>query len=162
MKITDVLIVYLTERIIIFPVQNYFNILLVKVIDKLSEWELLSTKKKITGREKFFKFFVEKIISDILLEIKIVYKQHNLKILTVYKETEISPKYLNFLNKENCVKEIFIKSFNKIFKKYFIKNLPNNINFLPTNKIYKGLKCGTLTGEEKIFVDKILSKWKSI
>lgn len=162
MKITDVLIVYLSERIIILPIHNYFNILLVKVIDKMFEWNLISNDKKITGKEKYFKFFVEKIISDLLIEIKMIYKKYNLKVILIYKETKISEEFSNFLDENNLIKDTFFKMFKKIFKSYFVKDLPATVKFLPSNNFYKDLKCGQLSGEEKIFIDKIFKKWKSI
>ena len=46
MRIKDVLVVYLQQRIIVFPLHFYFNTLMTRVLDRLSEWNLLSNKKQ--------------------------------------------------------------------------------------------------------------------
>lgn len=156
MKIKDVLVVYLPQRVVVFPLHLYFDKLLSRVLDRLYEWNLLQENKKITGKEKYFNFFLEKEIQDILLEIKIVYKELNLKIFTIYKTKDISLKYKEFLSDENFVVEVFCKKFKKILKKYFCNNIPPNLNFKPSNNIFKGLRCGNPTGEEIEFLTKIL------
>lgn len=155
MKIKDTLVVYLPQRIIIFPLNLYYDTLLVRVLDRLFEWNLISDSKKITGKEKYFKFFVEKEIFDILLEIKIVYKELNLKIFTIYKDQQIDLKYKEYIEDEKIISKVICNKFKKILKKYFFVNLPNNLNFFPSNRLYKGLKCGNPTGEEMEFLTKM-------
>jgi hypothetical protein len=52
MKIKDVLVVYLPQRVVVFPLHLYFDKLLSRVLDRLYEWNLLQENKKITGKEK--------------------------------------------------------------------------------------------------------------
>lgn len=158
MRLKDILVVYLSQRIVVFPLHLYINTLLTRVLDRLFEWNLLKNKK-IKGKEKYFKFFVEKEINDILLEIKIVYKNLNIKIFTIYKKNYINNisinhiEYIEDLNQSiNCI----INQFKKICKKYFTEKIPENLNFNPSNKIYKGLKCGEPTGEEIEFLSRCL------
>jgi hypothetical protein len=153
MRIKESLVVYLEQRIIVLPLHLYLDTLLTRVIDRLSDWNLLN--KKITGKEKFFKFFVEKEILDIILEIKIVYKELNLKILTVYKDFSEFKKLSEYFEENNFVSEVISKICKKLFKNYFKKLNSNNLNFKPSNKIYKGLNCGDPTGEEIEFLTKL-------
>ena len=110
MRIKDVLVVYLQQRIIVFPLHFYFNTLMTRVLDRLSEWNLLSNKKqKFTGKEKYFKFFVEKEINDILLEIKIVYNNLNLKTVNELKEILKSMNISCKGNKKELIEKILSK-----------------------------------------------------
>lgn len=157
MRVREILIVYLTERIIVFPLHLYFNTFINKILIKLKEWELLNNKK-ITGKEKYFKFFVEKEINDILLEIKIVYKDLNIKIFTIYNENYTEQNkidYSSYFLDENLIKKYICSSFKKTCKKYFSKNIPKELNFKPTDKLFKGFKCGVASGAEIEFLSKL-------
>jgi len=156
MKIKNSLIVYLQQRIVLFSLDSYINILLIRIFNKMHEWELISAKK-ITGKEKYFKFFAEKEILDVLNEIKTLYKSLNLKIFTFCKLTKIELKE-EFLAEDNCVLKILSNLFKKICKKYFLDKIPDNVKFYPSDKMYKGLKCGEPTGEELEFLVKISKK----
>lgn len=153
MRIKESLVVYLEQRVIVLPLHLYYNTLLTRVIDRLSDWNLLN--KKITGKEKYFKFFVEKEIQDIILEIKIVYKELNLKILTVYKEFTDFKYHTEFFEEKNFISENICKICKKLFKKYFKILNSKNLNFNPSNKKFKGLNCGDPTGEEIEFLTKL-------
>jgi len=161
MNIKDHLVVHLPQRIIIFPFHNYLDSFLTRIVNKYTEWDLLKNKK-ITGREKYFKFFVEKEISDIIFDIRIVYQNYNIKILTVSKNYTIPDIFDNYIDN----KEFVIKSIYKIFKKncntYFYDNIPDIFNFNTSGRFYKGLKCVDLTGEETEFIIKITKKWTSM
>jgi hypothetical protein len=154
MKIKDTLVVYLQERIIIFPLHLYVNTLITRTLNRLHEWEILS-KKKISGKESYFNFFLEKEILDILLEFKIVYKDLNLKIFTIFKNTFISPDNLEFLKEDNFVLKSVIKMFKKHCSKYFISNVSEKLKFESSDKKYKNIKCGNPTGDELDFLIKI-------
>ena len=158
MKIKDSLVVYLPQRIIVFSLHNYFNTLITRILNKLYEWEV-HPSKKFTGREYYFKFFAEKEILDILLEIKTVYKDLNIKIFTFYKTTEISNVNLEYLNPENNVTKTIVSIFKKVCKKYFCGPLPENLNFKGSStRKYKNISCGEPTGEECEFLIKLLNK----
>jgi len=154
MKIKDSLVVYLPQRIIMFPLHLYINSLITRVLNRLYEWDI-HTSKKISGKEKYFNHFLEKEILDILSEIKIVYKDLNLKIFTFYIKCNISETNQEFLSLDNCVIKKVLKTFNKVCGKYFIKNIPKNIYFKPSEKSFKNIKCGVLTGEELEFLVKL-------
>jgi hypothetical protein len=121
----------------------------------MGEWNLLDNKK-ITGKEKYFKFFVEKEINDILLEIKIVYKNLNIKIFTIYKETNINLDSSELIEDQNLIIKIICKQFKKICKKYFSDKISSNLNFLSSNSTFKNLKCGNPSGEEIEFLTKLI------
>lgn len=152
MKIKEILIVSLEQRIIILPLHLYLNSLLSRVLDRMGEWNLLN--KKITGKEKYFKYFVEKEILDLILEIKIVYKELNLKILTILKKVIIQ-KNLEYFEENNSIIDTITSISKKLFKKYFKKIDSENLNFLPSDKKFKGLNCGQFTGEEIEFLTKL-------
>lgn len=154
MRIKDILVVYLPQRIIVFPFHLYIETFLNKIINQMDEWSLL-TNKKITGKEKYFKFFVEKEINDILLEIKIVYKSLNLKIFSIYKNSEVNLNCKEFIENENLVLQTICKQFKKICKKYFSDKIPSNLNFNPSSSLFKNLKCGNPSGEEIEFLTKL-------
>jgi hypothetical protein len=154
MKIKDSLIIYLPQRIILFPLHLYINNLITRVLNRLYDWEF-DICKKITGKEKYFKFFLEKEILDILLEIKTIFKNLNVKVFTFFKET--NNLNLEYFESNSLIYKIIIKIFKKVCGKYFIYKIPRNLNFNPGNKIYKNLKCGEPTGEELEFLAKLTS-----
>lgn len=155
MTVRESLIVFLPQRVIIFPFYKFGNEFLFRIFKNLQEWDLLKDKK-ITGKEKYFKYFVEKEISSIINDITIIFKQLNIKIFTLQKDFIIDSNLLNLIeDKDNLIKHI-----NKIFlklmgKKYFYK-ISTNLNFNPSNIMYKNLHCANPTGEEVEFVIKLL------
>jgi hypothetical protein len=152
MRIRDTFIVYLQHRIIIFPLHEYLNSFIKRIIEKMDEWYLIKDKK-ISGKEKYFKFFVEKEINDILLEIKIVYKDLNLKVFTIFKNQEnLSLDYEEFFEDKNLVIQSICKCFKKISKKYFSDKIPLNLKFNTSTNFYKKIKCGDPTGDEIEFL----------
>ena len=155
MKIKDSLVVYLPQRIIIFSLHDYLNILISRILNRMHEWEI-QLSKKITGREFYFKFFAEKEILDVLLEIKTVYKDLNIKIFTFFKTTEISDLNLEYLNPQNSVLKTIISLFKKVCKKYFCNNIPEDLKFKKSTRKYKNIPCGEPTGEECEFLIKLL------
>ena len=154
--------VHLPQRIIIFPLHNILENFLIKIVNKYSEWDLLKNKK-ITGKEKYFKFFVEKEISDIITDIKIVYQNYNIKILTVYKDII---KTLSHLEEYYNDVDFVIKKIFKIFKNncdtYFLGNVPESYFLNISNREYKGLRCVDFSGEETEFIIKITKKWTNM
>jgi len=155
MTVKESLIVFLPQRVIIFPFYKFGNEFLFKIFKNLQEWDLLKNKK-ITGKEKYFKYFVEKEISSIINDITIIFKQLNIKIFTLQKDFIVDSNLLNLIED----KDILIKHINKIFlklmgKKYFHK-ISNNLNFNTSNIMYKNLHCANSTGEEVEFVIKLL------
>jgi hypothetical protein len=157
MRVREILVVYLKERVIVFPLHLYINTFINKILNKLRDWELL-TNKKISGKEKYFKFFVEKEINDILLEIKIVYKDLNIKIFTIYQEDSQKQNKINYSEyfiDESLIKNYICSSFKKTCKKYFSKNIPQELKFKPTDKLFKGFKCGVASGAEIEFLSKL-------
>ena len=158
MKIKDTLILYLQHRVIIFPLHLYINTLLNNVFSKIDEWGLLKESKKISGREKFFKFFLEKEIESILSTFLLLFKKLNIKIITVFKNQDFQIDYLNFIKD----KKELINIINKIFSKktkYFIKKIPENLLIESSNFSYKDLKVGVISGEiEEFFSSLKISK----
>ena len=161
MRIADTLFLYLEQRIIVFPIHFYMNTLITRVIDRLSDWNILSDKKpKIHGKEKYFKFFVEKEINDILLEVKIVFNKFNFKIITIYNQNYNNDfDYINFIENQENIKKSIISIYKKKFKKYFFQT---NLKFLPSNKKFKNLYCGESKGEEIEFLNKIIKSWTNM
>jgi hypothetical protein len=154
MKIKDSLVLYLPQRIIIFPLHLYLNVLMSRVLNRLHEWDLIKDKK-ISGKEKYFNFFLEKEILDILLEIKLVYKNLNLKVFIFLKDSNFSETNLLYIDSKNQILKKIILKFKKICGKYFIYNPNINFNFIQTEKTFKNLKCGEPTGEELEFLIKL-------
>jgi len=156
MKIKDTLVVFLQERVIIFPFHLYIDTFLTNILNKMYEWNLLSSTKKISGEEKYFKYFVEKEISSIILDIKIVYKEYNFKIFSIFKDTPQKLHSEEFLQDKEKVINSILRIFKKLCKKYFNQKIPQSINFKQSNKSYKGLAIGEPTGEEIEFLTKII------
>ena len=155
MTVKESLIVFLPQRVIIFPFYKFGNQFLYKIFKNLQEWDLLKDKK-ITGKEKFFKYFVEKEILSIINDITIIYKQLNIKIFTLQRNFIIDNNLINLIED----KDILLKNINKIFlklmgKKYFHK-ISDNLNFNTSSILYKNLHCANSTGEEVEFVINLL------
>lgn len=155
MTVRDSLLVYLPQRVIIFPFYDYGNIFLTKVFLEMEKWDLLKNKK-ISGKEKFFKYFVEKEFSSIIKDITIIFKQLNFKIFTIYKDFNIHPNLLMYIKENNSILNSIFNIFkNLLGKKYLIK-INHELKFFSEGKLFKGLKCGISSGEEVEFLIKIL------
>lgn len=159
-KIKQLLIFYLDYRVIVFPVHEYLPHLADNIIKQFKDWELdaaVDENKRITQKEKYFKYFLEKEIDSILDVFKIMFKDVNVKILTVYKEKHLHKDYQiwfeDYVKFSNNVKKIFKKK-TKYFKE--IKN--DKLLFNNYKGKFKDLKCGEPTGEEIEFLQKIIDK----
>ncbi len=64
-KIKDFLIYYISQRVIIFPINEYLPIITKNIIRDFDEWDLLKDKL-ITQKEKYFKFFLEKELKELM------------------------------------------------------------------------------------------------
>jgi hypothetical protein len=73
LKIKDFLIYYISQRVIIFPIYEYLPIIANNIIRDFEEWDLLKDKK-ITQKEKYFKFFLEKELDKLLETFIIIFK----------------------------------------------------------------------------------------
>ena len=150
-KIKDYLIFYPTERIIIFPIHEYLPVIISTIINDYDEWGLLD-KKKITQKEKYFKFFLEKKIDKIIDSFIILFRDLNIKIYSVYKEN-----IDNILHNEEYALDytLFYKNVIKMFKKKtkYIKN--NNFLFLNYKGFYKNIRVGICNGNDLEFFLKL-------
>lgn len=155
-KIKHLLIFYLKYRIIIFPVHRYLPHLADNVIKQFKDWELVKDTR-ITQKEKYFKYFLEKEIDSILDIFKIMFKDVNAKILTIYKEKHLQEDYQMWF--EDYTK--FSSNVKKVFKKktkYFKEIKNDKLLFTNYKGEFKNLKCGEPTGEEIEFLQKIVDK----
>lgn len=154
-KIKDFLIYYISQRVIVFPLDEYLPILANNIIRDFEEWGLLEDKL-ITQKEKYFKYFLEKELDMLLNLFIIIFKDLNIKILTIYKDSILSSEYSKyFINYEefgNTVKKLYKKKKTK----YFISIKEKDSLFQKTQGIYKGLKVGIPEGEELEFFAKYL------
>jgi len=152
-KIKDFLIYYISQRIIIFPVYEYLPILANTIIRDFNEWGLLE-KKLITQKEKYFKYFLEKEVDKILETFIILFKDLNIKIITVYKESLLPSEYIEYFTNPNE----FGNTIKKVFKKKtkYFKVIKNNSLFLNTKGKFKGLKVGIPSGDDLEFFIKTL------
>ena len=154
-KIKDFLIYYISQRVIVFPLDEYLPILANNIIRDFEEWDLLDGKL-ITQKEKYFKYFLEKELDILLNLFIIIFKDLNIKILTIYKDTKLSSEYSKyFINKDefgNNIKKLYKKKKTK----YFISIKENNTLFQKTEGTYKGLKVGIPNGDDLEFFEKYL------
>jgi hypothetical protein len=154
-KIKDFLIYYISQRVIVFPLDEYLPILANNIIRNFQEWDLLEDKR-ITQREKYFKYFLEKELDTILNLFIILFKDLNIKILTIYKDTKLSSEYSKyFINSDefgNNIKKLYKKKKTKYFRS--IKD--KDSLFKETKGTYKGLKVGIPSGEDLEFFAKYL------
>lgn len=156
-KIKQLLIFYLNYRIIVFPVHEYLPHIADNIIKQFKDWELEGIKedKRITQKEKYFKYFLEKEIESILDVFKIMFKDLNVKILTIYKEKHLHKDYQIWF--EDYTK--FSDNVKKVFKKktkYFKEIKNDKLLFTNYKGEFKSLKCGEPTGEETEFLQKII------
>lgn len=148
-KIKDLLIYYISERIIIFPIDDYIPTILNHIISNLNDWDLIKEDKPLSFKDKNFKYFLNKELDNILETIIIIFKDLKVKIYTVYNNSELPEEYSKIF--ENY------KSFNKVIKnilnkktKYF-KYINNNSLFKNTKGVYKNIKVGEPTGDDLEF-----------
>jgi hypothetical protein len=155
-KIKDFLIYYLKYRLIIFPIHEYYPFLADNIVKQFYAWGLLENSR-ITQKEKYFKYFLEKEIDSIINFIKIVFKSLNVRILIVYKEKPLNEKYNTWF--EDTFKfSQSVKSVVKKKTKYFKEIKNDNLLFINYKGKFKGFKCGDPTGEEIEFLEKIIDK----
>jgi hypothetical protein len=143
------------QRVIIFPVHEYQEILVNQIIKNFIEWELLDTKL-ITCKEKYFKYFLEKEIDSILDTFRFIFSDLNVKILTVYNNRELSEDSRHWFEDPSK----FNKSLIKILKqktKYFKNVNKDNLLFINAEGEYKGIKIGNPSGAEIEFLQKTLA-----
>jgi hypothetical protein len=154
-KIKNFLIYYISQRVIVFPLDEYLPVLANNIIRDFEEWDLLDGKL-ITQKEKYFKYFLEKELDMLLNLFIIIFKDLNIKILTIYKDTKLSSEYSKyFINTEefgNNIKKLYKKKKTKYFRS--IKD--KDFLFKKTEGTYKGLKVGIPSGEDLEFFAKYL------
>jgi hypothetical protein len=155
LKIKKYLVYYMHQRVIIFPVHEYQEILVNQIIKNFIEWELLDNKL-ITCKEKYFKYFLEKEIDSILDTFRFIFSDLNVKILTVYNNRELSEDSRHWFEEPSK----FNKSLIKILKqktKYFKNVNKDNLLFINAEGEYKGIKIGNPSGAEIEFLQKTLA-----
>ena len=145
-KIKDYLIYYISQRIIIFPIYEYLPIIANTIIRDFDEWGLLD-KKLITQKEKYFKFFLEKELDKLLETFIILFKDLNIKIITVYKEYYLSSEYCKYFINPNEFGNNVKNTIKKKKTKYF-REINNDSLFLNTEGYYKNIRVGIPTGED--------------
>ena len=153
-KIKDFLYYYSSHRVILFPIYEYLPNLADNIIQDFNEWGLLEDKL-ITQREKYFKFFLEKQLDKILESFIILFKDLNIKIFSLYKETQLSSEYSQYFKEpDKFCKNIkkFLKNKTKHFKD--IKNHSLSLNY---KGYYKNIKLGDPTGEDLELLIKLFS-----
>jgi hypothetical protein len=155
-KIKDFLIFYIPERVIIFPIHDYLPILANNIIRDLNDWELIKEGKLLTQKEKYFKYFLEKELDKILQGFIILFRDLNVKIYTIYKDSELPNEYLEYFTNINDFGKI-VKNIIKKKTKYF-KEIKNPNLFKQTEGLYKEIKIGKPTGEDIEFFIKHLKK----
>ena len=87
-KIKDFLIYYISQRVIVFPLDEYLPLLANNIIRDFEEWDLLEGKL-ITQKEKYFKYFLEKELDILLNLFIIIFKDLNIKILNLLNIGEV-------------------------------------------------------------------------
>jgi hypothetical protein len=143
------------QRVIIFPIQEYQDILISKIIKNFIEWGLLENKQ-ITCKEKYFKYFLEKELDSILDTFRMMFSDLNIKILTIYKDKEMSLDYQSFFVTPTDFNKALTKSLKKKTK-YFKHVKKDNLLFINTQGAFKGIKIGNPNGEEIEFLQKALA-----
>jgi hypothetical protein len=153
-KIKEHLLIYLNQRVIIFKIDEYLSHIADNIIRDMDEWGLIGNKK-ITQREKYFKFFLEKELDKILESFIILFRDLNIKIYTIYKNNTLSIEYSEYfedINKfGNNIKNI-LKKKTKYFK--YINN--NKLLFNNTLGYYKTIKVGIPNGDDLEFFNKYI------
>ena len=154
-RIKDYLVYYISQRVIIFPIQEYQDVIIDNIIKNFLEWGLLDNKT-ISCKEKYFKYFLEKEIDYILDSFRVMFSSLNVKILTVYKNTEISDSYKHWFEDNTRFNKILIKTLKKKTK-YFKEIKKDNLLFINTEGKFQGIKLGIPNGEETEFLLKALA-----
>ena len=156
-NIKDFLVYYISERIIVFPIYEYLPIIANTIIRDFREWDLLDNGKKITQREKYFTYFLEKELQKILDTFVLLFQDLNVKIITVYTETSLPDEYSEFFEDKakfsNSVKKLLKKKKMKYFRETKTSSL-----FKTTEGTFKNIKIGVPSGEDKEFLTKSLDK----
>jgi hypothetical protein len=158
-KIKDYLRYYITQGVIIFPIHLYQEELVSNIVKSFDEWGLLE-HKKISCREKYFKYFLNAEIDHLLNTFRMLYSNVNVKVLTVYKNKKIKI-YTDIFIDVNRFNQCLIKTL-KTKTKYFKEIKNDNLLFINTEGNYKGLKIGKPSGEEIEFIQKTLAKQNSL
>jgi hypothetical protein len=154
-RIKDYLVYYIQQRVIIFPIQEYQDVIIDNIIKNFLEWGLLDNKN-ISCKEKYFKYFLEKEVDSILDSFRVVFSNLNVKILTIYKNTEINESYKHWFEDDSRFNKILIKTIKKKTK-YFKEVKKDNLLFINTEGKFQGIKLGIPTGEEIEFLQKALA-----
>jgi len=154
-RIKDYLVYYLHQRVIIFPINEYQEVLIDNIIKNFLEWGLLDNKV-ISCKEKYFKYFLEKEIDSILDSFRMMFSDLNVKILTVYKNVEVSDPYKHWFEDNTRFSKALITTLKKKTK-YFKEIKKDNLLFINTEGKFRGIKIGIPTGEETEFLQKTLA-----
>lgn len=155
LKIKKYLVYYIHQRVIIFPIHEYQEILVGQIVKNFIEWDLLDTKL-ITCREKYFKYFLEKELDSILDTFRFIFSDLNVKILTVYNNKELSEESKGWFEDSSKFNKTLVKILKQKTKYIKILN-KDNLLFINTEGEYKGIKIGIPTGGEIEFLQKALA-----
>jgi hypothetical protein len=155
-RIKDYLVYYIPQRVIIFPINEYQEVIIDNIIKNFLEWGLLYNKV-ISCKEKYFKYFLEKEIDSILDSFRMMFSDLNVKILTVYKNIEVGDSYKHWFEDHSQFNKVLVKTLKKKTK-YFKEAKKDNLLFINTEGKFKGIKLGVPTGEETEFLQKTLAK----
>ena len=155
-RIKDYLLYYIPQRVIIFPINEYQEVIIDNIIKNFLEWGLLDNKV-ISCKEKYFKYFLEKEIDSILDSFRMMFSDLNVKILTVYKNIEVGDSYKHWFEDNTRFSKVLISTLKKKTK-YFKEIKKDNLLFINTEGKFKGIKLGVPTGEETEFLQKTLAK----
>lgn len=150
-KIKDFLIYYISQRVIIFPIDEYLPIIANNIIRDFEEWDLLNGKT-ITQKEKYFKFFLNKELDKLIETFIIIFRDLNIKIFTIYRNSSLSSEYSQYFTNI----EEFGNNIKKILKKKtkYYKEIKNDSLFMNTEGYYKNIRVGIPTGEDLDFFAK--------
>jgi hypothetical protein len=150
-RIKDFLIYYISQRVIIFPIDEYLPIIANNIIRDFEEWDLLNGKT-ITQKEKYFKFFLNKELDKLLETFIIIFRDLNIKIFTIYRNSSLSSEYSQYFTNI----EEFGNNIKKILKKKtkYYKEIKNDSLFMNTEGYYKNIRVGIPTGEDLDFFAK--------
>lgn len=144
-KIIDHLIFFPKDNIIIFPINNYIPIIANTIINDYDEWGLLENKI-ITQKEKYFKFFLKNKLDKLINSFKILFRDYNIKIYTVYNKNynilSIHKKYIENTDKFflNIIKNLKNKT-------KYISEIDDTYTFEVSEDTFRGIKIGKYSGE---------------
>lgn len=154
-QIPDYLFFSLNHRLIIIN----FNLLLIiigtKVIDYITEWNLLKDNK-VSNKKKYYLNYLNLIIKEELLKIKEIEKKFLSKSLIIFNKIDKKQIWTSFFEDfsilENTSKKILKKNL-----KCSIES--DHINFNHKN-FYKNIKIIEINGTEEEFFKKTVAKLK--